>query len=63
MDKELLDRLKEIEEYFDNYNGKNGTPTELCRFCKSKIYANFGIIHEDNCVIVKLRKLIEENKA
>ena len=56
--KEILIKLKDIEEDFDNYNGKNGMSVELCRFCKSRIHANFGIVHSINCPIIKLRELI-----
>ena len=61
MNKKTLNFLKWLEEQMDNYNGENGTNKELCCFCKAIDHnGEVGIIHKENCPIIKLRKEIRD---
>ena len=52
-----LELLKEVHDYLDDLNSKNGN---LCLICGSDKYDGNGIIHLENCLISKLRKKIKE---
>lgn len=50
------------EDELDIINGDYGNKKEYCIFCKSIEYdSQQGIIHQDNCIITELRKIIKTN--
>ena len=49
-------QIEVIETILDNLNGKQA---ELCLFCGSKEYnGQVGIVHKEDCIIIELRKHI-----
>ena len=54
----LSSELKEIEAILDALNGRYGNEKELCIYCHSNKYDASGIIHEEKCPILRLRRLI-----
>jgi len=57
---------KRYEKLLDIINGKYGTKEALCIFCRANKYeGNNGIVHNNDCIIVQLRRNIknyENNK-
>jgi len=59
--KELETLLKEAEQKLDDINAKAGIKGSLCGYCHSETYyGKEGIIHEDTCLIKRIRKALQE---
>jgi len=50
--------LREVEIILDELNSKYGNEKELCLYCHSVIYGASGIIHDEECIILRLRRCI-----
>jgi len=55
-----IEKLKRLEEVYDEINAVLGTPDSLCIYCDSNRYDGRGIIHKDSCCLKKLRELIQD---
>ncbi len=52
----MKELLKEIEQKLDAINAEEGNKERLCLYCKSNTHnAQVGIVHKDDCIILKLR--------
>ena len=52
--------LKLLEQKLDELNAEYGTEKDLCIYCEADGYTGEkGIIHENNCPIIKLRKWLK----
>ena len=59
MENKILKELIEIEKDFDIYNGENGDKEAYCKFCNSTKYnGKVGIVHDENCPLLRLRSVI-----
>jgi len=55
--------LKECEYELDILNGVYGTKQGYCILCKTIKYdGKVGLIHEDDCLIIKLRNQLKDYK-
>ena len=53
-----MNLLEEAETILDELNSKYGNKKELCLYCHSDIYSSSGIIHDEECIILRLRRCI-----
>lgn len=53
------DFAKEIHDKLDKLNGELGIEQKLCLFCCATSHNAMGIYHNDNCIILSLRKEFE----
>lgn len=51
--------LVKAESEMDKANGKYGKYDKLCIFCAANKHDGHGIIHDDECIIKKLREVTE----
>jgi hypothetical protein len=59
----MKDLLSEIENVLDDLNSRFGDEKELCLFCNSNQYSSVsGVIHSENCLILRLRNKLAEMK-
>lgn len=47
--------IQEAHDKLDSVNYAYGNKAELCFFCSSAVYDEFGIVHYKDCIISKLR--------
>jgi hypothetical protein len=57
----ILTNLQKAHDLLDDCNAENDSGG--CLFCSSYGYSQFGLIHHDNCLILRLRTLIDAEKA
>lgn len=58
----ILDNMTKAHELLDDCNAQNGSGG--CLFCSGVGYEPvFGLKHDLDCLIIKLRRLIEVEKA
>jgi hypothetical protein len=57
----MKDLLSEIENVLEDLNSRFGDEKELCLFCNSNQYSSVsGVIHSENCLILRLRKILND---
>jgi len=61
-EKSFIKTLEEIEEKIDDVNVNYGNISKYCIYCKGIRYDEKGIVHDNDCIIIKLRNLIKEPK-
>ena len=52
----MQDLLRELEILLDDLNSRYGNEKELCLYCHSNEYDSSGIVHDEKCIIIRLRK-------
>jgi hypothetical protein len=51
----MIEEIESIHDELDNWNARRGN---LCLFCDASFYnGKEGVIHEENCLILRLREL------
>lgn len=59
----VRDLLIEVEDKLDKLNNDLGNKDRYCLFCNSKTYdGQWGIAHNRGCIIIKLRRMIDETR-
>lgn len=53
-----LELLKECENILDQFNFDKGTKFKKCIYCGAIQYDGDGIIHDRDCLLVRLREKI-----
>ena len=61
-EKESIKLLKECEDVLDYHNSQFASREHYCLLCLSNTYnGGKGIIHRPNCLIVRLRRMLNKN--
>lgn len=60
LEDEILPLLKEAHDKMDDFNVTHNKEDTVgwCRWCISEGYDGQGLLHTDNCVLIRIRKVL-----